>query len=182
MRPPYGWAEIAAFAGYAGPMLLAQQPAPPAGWEAQRIVRVPLPAPLAYASTAVRVVAVNRAIEDEVRAVFGQIYARGRWPCLEPYGGGWYWRAAKRSGRLSMHSLGLALDFSPQMNPMRAGIITDHVGDLRGKELLAAVRQVPQSERRWALPDVIVEAFVERGWTWGGEFDDPMHFQFGGGF
>lgn len=67
------------------------------------------------------------------------------------------WNPAKS---LSLHSWGVAIDFSPSENTM---------GGTDGKGGPSKLRQHP----------AFVEVFKAAGWTWGGDWDmrDDMHFQ-----
>jgi hypothetical protein len=59
---------------------------------------------------------------------------------------------------LSFHAVAAAVDINAAQNPMRKPLTTD-------------------------MPHSFVAAFVESGFTWGGEFPtaDPMHFQYASG-
>ncbi len=64
--------------------------------------------------------------------------------------------------QLSLHALGLAVDFNPARNP---------------------ARRIPEGSHPspwWDLPATWVDAFEARGFVWGGRWNgyvDPMHFQ-----
>lgn len=82
-------------------------------------------------------------------------------------------RAARGQTQWSAHAYGLAIDVNPFLNPYRKG-------DLVLPELASAYL-----DRGWRRPGmvhdggVVVQAFEDIGWTWGGDFDtleDYMHF------
>ena len=128
-------------------------------WEASRIVRVTLPAPLRYLKTDVMVskVTAHKLIADVAAEVFHEIHSAGKWDELENYGGGFNFRAVRnRPDKLSLHSFGIAYDFDVYDNPL-------------GKS-------DPKS-----MDAVIVEIFTRHGFMWGGRYQgrkDQMHFQF----
>lgn len=68
------------------------------------------------------------------------------------YGGCFNFRAKRLGGELSTHSWGIAIDINPHIAPMGS----------MGHQ-----------------PQFIIDAFVERGFVWGGTFPVPdgMHFQ-----
>jgi len=71
---------------------------------------------------------------------------------LDMYGGCFAWRLARGSPYRSTHCWGIAIDLNPALAPW-------------GK---------PSNQ-----PKFIVDAFMKRGWTWGGSWKVPdgMHFQ-----
>ena len=82
------------------------------------------------------------------------------------------------SGRLSLHSYGLAIDINPLYNP--------YVREMSGKQVTS-----PEEGSRYAdrsldneyyikKGDIVYEAFISRGFTWGGDWKnskDYQHFQ-----
>ncbi len=82
------------------------------------------------------------------------------------------------SGRLSLHSYGLAIDINPLYNP--------YVREMNGKQVTS-----PEEGSRYAdrsldnvyyikKGDIVYEAFISRGFTWGGDWKnskDYQHFQ-----
>ena len=126
----------------------------PHGWEARNMVLVrdlPLVGRL-Y---------VHRLIAEPLRAALTDCAK------LAPYDldqVGCFAQRAKSSNphQLSLHALGLAVDFNPARNPAR------HVA--------AGSHPSPW----WDLPAGWVDAFEARGLVWGGRWGgyvDPMHFQ-----
>jgi hypothetical protein len=86
---------------------------------------------------------------------------------------GWNYRTIAGTLTRSMHSYGLALDFEPY--------------SYRGSETYwrwARRRKADwwniKEEDRWAIPQVIIDAFEARGFIWGGKwlFYDTMHFEY----
>ena len=71
------------------------------------------------------------------------------------YGGCYVHRAKRTSTKLSCHSWGIALDIRPATNAMGTP------GD---------------------MDPAIVKIFRDHGFKWGGDFKDPMHFQYAKGY
>lgn len=80
--------------------------------------------------------------------------------------------------RLSQHSLGLAIDINPLQNP--------YITKLDGKEVVLPDNALEFVDRTLENPyyihqgDACYEAFIRRGFTWGGEWKnskDYQHFQ-----
>jgi len=167
IKPPVGRAAAYEFAGWK-PIFLRPDGRPFPGWEATIIERVPLPAPLIYLDGAkVTKVAVHKRIVKPTMGALRDIHKAGLWEHLSPYGGGYEFRLQRDSddgAKLSMHALGLALDFDPAGNPFKAPASETFFGETsEGRE--------------------IVRLFGLWGWTWGGSFSRPdaMHFQFASG-
>jgi len=81
------------------------------------------------------------------------------------------YRRVTGTRRLSRHALGLAVDINPRQNPViyRNGSISPK----------GAVYQ-PGTAGTLSEDNPVVRAFVERGWRWGGHFENMMdahHFQ-----
>jgi len=128
-------------------------------WEAEKITRVALPAPLPYAADRkllVTRVTAHVLIAEEVRGIFREIHRLGLWDALETYGGGFVFRPIRGSvSSLSMHSFGIAYDFDVADNPLG-------------------------STKEGTMHPAIIGIFRARGWLWGGDYKDrkdPMHFQ-----
>jgi|GEM_PF-2122541 len=156
MRPPRGQKQIAEFYGYPHLWVRNDGSAHPS-WESQ-MVTVPFPAPLplgwdpsSYASRA----RVHQKISGVTAAVFHELSARGLWPLLKTYDGGYTWRAKRGSRKLSMHAYGAALDFNSATNRL--------------------------GQEDFDMPREVVRVFRAFGWTWGGQWKvkDAMHYQFG---
>jgi hypothetical protein len=132
---------------------------------------------------------VNRAVADDVVAVFRRLYA-ARFPLEEmrintaaeqtapPTGDGndtasFNCRATRGATTYSQHAYGLAIDVHPFPNPY-------HQGDVVLPELASSYL-----DRGWVRPGMItpdgpvVRAFSSIGWTWGGTWHslkDLQHF------
>lgn len=165
-KPPHGQAECYAFAEWDTAQMLRSDGTPMPAWEAAWIQRLAIPRELAYldGSTITRV-AVHRKAAPSLLAALTEINRVGLWSYLQPYGGGFNFRLKRGSSRLSMHALGLAVDFDPEANAM--GVPVKHTRFGGTTEGLAVVR-----------------LFALYGWSWGGRFERPdaMHFQFGTGY
>lgn len=86
---------------------------------------------------------------------------------------GYVCRAVRGGSRPSAHALGLAIDVNPFLNPY----VRD---DLVLPELASAYVDRTNVRPGMILEgDVVVQAFDDFGWTWGGRWNDPvdtMHF------
>lgn len=90
---------------------------------------------------------------------------------------GFVCRSRVESGTWSEHALGLAIDVNPFHNPYSRG------------EVVIPELATAYTDRDWQRPgmildgDVVVRAFAEIGWGWGGHWEsasDPMHFSVSG--
>ena len=80
-------------------------------------------------------------------------------------------RVIEGTSKLSMHSLGKALDINPVQNPV---IYPNGVAAPEGSKYR------PQESGAVTADHPIVREFLRRGWHWGGNFDQPKddhHFQ-----
>jgi hypothetical protein len=165
-RPPEGRAAAYKFAEWDPAIHLRADGTPLPAWEAAWITRVPLVQPLPYLDGAeVTRVAVHRKAAPYLARALGEIHKDGLWDFLAPYGGGFNFRRIRGAAGLSMHALGLALDFDPERNPYH--------GD-------------PNESRFGASGEgrAVVRLFEINGWFWGGRFEanpDAQHFQFATG-
>jgi hypothetical protein len=168
VRPPDGYEAIKAFTGWRDDYLRADGTPMPM-WEAGNIVRVALPRVLTYLTATGPVisrVAVHMKAAPDLQGALRAIAAANLWDKLGPFGGGYAFRTQRGSAaKLSMHAFGLALDFSPEANPLGMDPDQSTFG------LTGEGREV-------------VRLFEVFGWYWGGRFSrpDPMHFQFGTGW
>jgi hypothetical protein len=136
---------------------------------------------------------VNERVAEDIVGVFAELHA-ARFPIEKmrvttqealdapPTGdgngsGAFGCRPAVGSGSWSQHAYGLAIDINPFHNPYIKG-------ELVIPELASAYL-----DRERVLPgmvvdgDVVVEAFADIGWTWGGDWNtlkDWMHFSSNG--
>ena len=72
--------------------------------------------------------------------------------------------------RLSRHAFGMAIDINPIQNPyIRHGNILPEAGnEYLDRENIRPGMIIPG--------DVVYNAFVSRGWTWGGHWTDPIDY------
>ena len=79
-----------------------------------------------------------------------------------------------KPGTLSKHSYGLAIDINPVQNPY---IYKDEISPEAGKEYADRSK----AQKGMILKgDACYQAFIDRGWTWGGNWNyekDYQHFQ-----
>lgn len=83
-------------------------------------------------------------------------------------------RMGKGSGSLSWHSYGRAIDINPVINPYVKGL---NVRPPAGRAYLNRDKPIPGMITRG---DVVYQAFVSRGWRWGGSWAsrrDYQHFE-----
>lgn len=133
-------------------------------FEAHNIVSVPVPWLMvtAWDGQRVKSIRVNRRCADSLARIMAVIWsAAGKsqdvingWG-LNLYGGGYNFRTMRGGKSLSMHAYGCAVDFDPSRNQ--------------------------QGDDDPYLMDrpIVVAAFENEGWTWGGRWRnaDGMHFQ-----
>lgn len=80
-------------------------------------------------------------------------------------------RQMTNGGTLSKHSYGLAIDINPFMNPYISG---NYIAP-KGSE-----RYIDRDQVRQGMiikGDVLYNAFIERGWIWGGDWETPKDYQ-----
>jgi len=76
-------------------------------------------------------------------------------------------RVIEGTTKLSMHSLGKAVDLNPVQNPV---IYPNGVVAPEGAKYL------PQEPGTLTADHAIVQEFLRRGWHWGGNFDQPKDY------
>lgn len=79
-----------------------------------------------------------------------------------------------KPGKLSRHSYGIAIDINPIQNPY---VYKNEISPAAGKDFTDRSKV---SKGMILKNDVCYEAFVSRGWTWGGDWNyekDYQHFQ-----
>src|SRR6185503_4660147 len=97
-----------------------------------------------------RGIRVHAVLEQEVRVCFQLIADAGLWHFVNSEAGGYNFRQQRGSDKLSMHSLGAAIDFDPLRNPFKAPPERTALGTEPGMG--------------------VVRIFEARGWTWGGRW------------
>lgn len=81
------------------------------------------------------------------------------------------YRSITNSSFLSKHSYGLAIDINPLVNPYVSG---DNIYPVEG----AVYRDRQVDEKGMIhIDDILYQAFTDRGWIWGGDWEDPMDYQ-----
>lgn len=166
VRPAHGREAVYKFAGWEPSQHLRADGTPAPAWEAAWITRIAIPRPLPYLDgQEITRMAVHRKAAGPLLKALVEIERMGLWDFLAPYGGGFNFRRVRGASALSMHSLGLALDFDPEGNPYK--------GD-------------PNESRFGASGEgrAVVRLFELYGWYWGGRFTrnpDAQHFQYATG-
>ena len=76
-------------------------------------------------------------------------------------------RVIEGTTKLSMHSLGKAVDINPVQNPViyPNGVIAPE-----------GAKYLPQNKGTFTADNAIVQEFINRGWHWGGNFDQPKDY------
>ena len=132
----------------------------------------------------------NRKVARELCEIFMELYAAGypiaRMRLVDDYGepgddnlsmadnntSSFNYRRVTGSGTLSRHSYGLAVDINPVMNPYIDG------------SRIAPPNAEPYADRSKKLPgmidhdDLCYKLFTDRGWKWGGDWDEPDYQHF----
>jgi hypothetical protein len=80
---------------------------------------------------------------------------------------GFNYRKIADSQSLSLHALGRAIDINPRQNPHINGSVLQPLG---ATYVLTAAGTL-------SLDNPIVQAFLDRGWTWGGSWHSEKDFQ-----
>lgn len=128
-------------------------------------------------------VIVNRELEDDVYEIFNFIekilFPIGKVIPIAAYQWNDYdsmadnntssfnFRVIEGTNKLSMHSLGKALDINPVQNPV---VYPDGVVAPEGAKYL------PPERGTFTADNVIVQEFLRRGWHWGGNFEQPKDY------
>jgi hypothetical protein len=76
-------------------------------------------------------------------------------------------RVIEGTTKLSMHSLGKAVDINPVQNPViyPNGVIAPQ-----------GAKYFPSNAGTFSAGNPIVQEFIKRGWHWGGNFDQPKDY------
>lgn len=137
---------------------------------------------------------VNKAIEEDILEIFKELYDQ-QYPIekmvlVDEYDAddnismaadntsAFNYRVVDGTDHLSLHSYGLAIDINPLYNP--------YVREMDGKTVILPVNGAEYSDRtldcRYYIKkdDICYEAFISRGFTWGGDWKsqkDYQHFQ-----
>ena len=133
---------------------------------------------------------VNKEVASEVLDIFKELY-ENKYPIekmnlIDKYNAdddqsmkddntsAFCYRVIEGSDVISNHSKGLAIDINPLINPMvKNGVVSPNEGNKyidREKNVKGMIRK----------GDACYEAFIKRGWTWGGDWKslkDYQHFE-----
>jgi peptidoglycan LD-endopeptidase CwlK len=128
-------------------------------------------------------VIVNRELEDDVYDIFNYIekifFPIGKVVPIVAYQwndqssmadnntSSFNFRVIEGTTKLSMHSLGKALDINPVQNPV---VYPNGVVAPEGAKYLQEARGT------FTADNPIVQEFLRRGWHWGGNFDQPKDY------
>ncbi|MGA2782200.1 MAG: M15 family metallopeptidase [Smithella sp.] len=80
---------------------------------------------------------------------------------------GFNFRVIEGTTKLSMHSLGKAVDINPVQNPV---IYPNNVIAPQG------AKYAPLNAGTFSAENQIVQEFIKRGWHWGGNFEQPKDY------
>lgn len=137
---------------------------------------------------------VNKAIAQDIVDIFQELYEQQypieRMVLVDEYDAddntsmaadntsAFNYRVIDGTNRISLHSYGLAIDINPLYNP--------YVRDMDGKTIVTPVNGAQYADRTLDCEyyikkdDICYQAFISRGFTWGGEWKtqkDYQHFQ-----
>jgi len=133
------------------------------GWEAANLVHVTCPWRF---TTGSQVILIHKKCADSLARILNYIWEQ----CgksqdqihkfgYDVFDGSYNYRPIAGTSTLSEHAYGAALDFNAAANPQHA----------------------PLTKTKFKEDSLIVQAFKEEGWTWGGDWSpayiDAMHFQ-----
>jgi D-alanyl-D-alanine carboxypeptidase len=129
-------------------------------WQAQHIVRVPLPYPIPYDSKQMLTkLACHKLVAPLFAAVFTDIANKGLKSSVKSCAGVFNWRMKRGQAKPSTHTWAIAIDLNAPTNAMGTP------GDMDPR---------------------LVELFESYGFVWGGRWSgankDPMHFQYCSGY
>lgn len=163
-KPPNGLKEILHFYG-ANRFDTSGRVIDPANWADKQLFPVLLPNPLlTYGNHTTVYVVIHRALRGSLSAVMQEILLKHEDSYHKLFFAGSYNPRLKRGvERPSLHALGCAIDFNDSDFPFTAGKVY-------AKTAMPA----------WYQP--VIEVFQAHGWKWGGDFGDPMHFQYATGY
>jgi poly-gamma-glutamate synthesis protein (capsule biosynthesis protein) len=130
---------------------------------------------------------------DDVVGIFGRLYD-ARWPIrrmhlVSGYGGNdnrsmaanntsaYNCRQVAGEDTWSRHAYGAAIDINPVQNPYVTG---EGARPPRGRRFADVGRSVGAEAGQGVIKrgDVVVRAFGEKGWTWGGTWSQPDYQHF----
>ena len=137
----------------------------PTAWERDKIISIPLPAPMRYGPYPVKSIRIHHKLVGPFHDAFSDIYRAALWHVVESYGGGYNFRLIRGGGNLSMHAFGAAIDIDPEHNPLGASPNECSLGST-------------------PAGTAVVRLFEKNGFSWGGKFSgrkDCQHFQYGSG-
>lgn len=115
------------------------------------VMDLPFPMKLSWANTMVSRMKCNKKMVNIFHSTLEEIKKAHLEHLIKEYGGCYAFRPKRTSGSLSTHSWGIAIDLNPTDNPLGS---------------------------KGNMPGEIVTIFKDKGFIWGGDFKDPMHFQF----
>jgi len=126
---------------------------------------------------------INRELEDDVFEIFNYIekilfpvekvvpIVAYQWndynSMVDNNSSSFNFRVIEGTTKLSMHSLGKAVDINPVQNPViyPDGLISP-----------AGAKYLPKERGTFMADNPVVQEFLWRGWHWGGNFDQPKDY------
>lgn len=168
MKLPVGRAAIYAFYGWSPKVYMGDDGCVLPSWERDMMRQFLLPAPMRLSwdrSVHIGKIALHKKAGPHLIGWLEEVHKLGLWNEVDVYGGGYAFRLARGSAKLSMHALGAAVDIDPARNPL-------------------GVR--PEDTNLGGTPRglMVVSAAEKAGLTWGGRWKvrpDVMHFSATGG-
>ena len=136
------------------------------GWQSKNTVRVPVPWAMSMGTIPIRSIEINKVAADSLAKVLTNIWNRcGKTQSAihaagcDCFSGSFAVRLIRGGATPSMHSYALAIDIGAPHHP----------------------RGAPASHTNFKSSSLVVQAFKEQDWIWGGDWRgrrDAMHFQY----
>ena len=131
-------------------------------WQRTNLVRISTPFPMTFGGKRISGISIHRKCAESLSRVLQAIWTASghnqavieQWG-MDKFGGSFSYRLMRGINRLSMHAYGCAVDFDVERNGL--GDPTPH----------------------FANCPLVLDAFAQEGWVWGGRWRRPdgMHFR-----
>lgn len=159
-------------------------------WEQHtlRLAKFPAPLPLSYAPNTMVIRFRHHRRIGHIVNVYDEIYQKGLWDKLPPFGGCYEFRAKRTSKglHLSTHCWGIAVDhppgtiWMPKVSDETVTLVTEQLlGDILADKMEDGKRMFLYER---LIHPKIIDIFTKYGFHHGRAFDDEMHFQYATGY